>query len=412
MWKLATKFNYLFKFLVVGICIAILISSYCNACNKIIIEGLSRKKKNAVKDKLIAAIDSGNIDSLNSAIRYAQKKEFKTTLLKDAWEKKRKLEKILGELEKILDEMEKVMKSNNVEVIEKKIGEAENKIDGAKYEGLDSHILKKAETIMDELIVKKKEVIEIRDVEKKKKQELEEEKKKNQKMSKSINKFKSKHRNFLSNKIRRNTCDLLYGDHSYGLFSFIKNNTNYQNSTRVQRRRRRNRRWRIMRRNKKKMTHFVPGCGFYGCSVGGLKNNKIIFENGNNITKRLAQDKYKGPETFYFLLYKNNDTKKPVEYGDTVQLVSKTTNNKHKCILVNPNPNTSEKRIKYNSVVELKSDEYNFSEKIMILAAPYSKNVKRMTCGENSDVGNIEIDDQGGISGNNIPSSMREMFLS
>ena len=45
MWKLATKFNYLFKFLVVGICIAILISSYCNACNKIIIEGLSRKKK-------------------------------------------------------------------------------------------------------------------------------------------------------------------------------------------------------------------------------------------------------------------------------------------------------------------------------------------------------------------------------
>ena len=410
MWKLATKFNYLFKFLVVGICIAILISSYCNACNKIIIEGLSRKKKNDVKDKLRAAIDSGNIDSLNSAIRNAQKKKFKTTLLEEAWEKKRKLEKILGELEKILDEMKKVMKSDDIKVIEKKIGEAEKKIDDAKQEGLDSPILEETKIIMGEL----EEFIKIKDLEKKKKQELEDEKKKNQKMSKSINKFKSKHRNFLSNKIRRNTCDLLYGDHSYGLFSFIKNNTNYQNWTRVQRRRRRrrNRRWRIMRRNKKKMTHFVPGCGFYGCSVGGLKNNKIIFEKGNNITKRLAQDKYKGPETFYFLLYKNNDTKKPVEYGDTVQLVSKTTNKKHKCILVNPNPNTSEKRIKYNSVVELKSDEYNFSEKIMILAAPYSKNVKRMTCGENSDVGNIEIDDQGGISGNNIPSSMREMFLS
>jgi hypothetical protein len=362
MGKLATKFNYLFKYLVVGVCIAILISSYWNNCNKVIIEGLSKKQKNKVKDKLRNAMESGNIEELRKAIKKGQRKGFKPKLFHDAVKMKRDIEANLT------NKIKQAMNNKNIQGIQQRVNKAKSK-------GLNSPLIGQALALRGKLIRERN--------------------RKRQIMSNSIRHFNRRHKRFSSDRIRKGTCDLLYGDHPYGHFSFTKEDSDYEKL-----------------KGNYRMSHFIPRCGFYGCSVGGLKDDEIIFEKANNTAKRLGMNRYKGPETFYFLLEEDNSAKTPVKYGKVVQLVSKKTNKSHKCILINPNSDESdeiEESVKYNGNVILKSLENQFEINVVILAAPFSSVVRGMTCGENSDVGNIIVDDQGGISGDNIPSSMRDM---
>lgn len=96
MGKLGSKFNYLFKYLLVGVCIAILISSYWNACNKSIeclskrrrrlLRGitLSKRQKKHLKKKLKDAINNNNLEKLRKAIKKARQKGYTGKWLKKA----------------------------------------------------------------------------------------------------------------------------------------------------------------------------------------------------------------------------------------------------------------------------------------------------------------------------------------
>lgn len=372
MGKLATKFNYLFKYLVVGVCIAILISSYWNACNKII-EGLGKNQRKHLKNKLQNAINSENIRELDKAIKKAKNKGYKNhgndKQKKKAKELFKKAKEVRRQIQKDLEsKITQAMNNKNIRGIQRRVNKAKSK-------GLNSPLIGQALALRGKLIRERN--------------------RKRQIMSNSIRHFNRRHKQFSSDRIRKGTCDLLYGDHPYGHFSFAKEDSDYEKLE-----------------GNNRISHFISRCGFYGCSVGGLKDDEIIFEKANNTAKRLGMNRYKGPETFYFLLEEDNSAKTPVKYGKVVQLVSKKTNKSHKCILINPNSDASEETVKYNGNVILKSLENQLEINVVILAAPFSSIVRGMTCGENSDVGNIKIDDQGGISGDNIPSSMREMFLS
>jgi len=375
MGKLATKFNYLFKYLVVGICIAILISSYWNACNKII-EGLGKNQRKHLKNKLQNAINSENIRELDKAIKKAKKKGYKNhgndKQRKKARELFKKAKEVRRQIQKDLEsKITQAMNNKNIRGIQRRVNKAKSK-------GLNSPLIGQALALRGKLI---------REINRKR-----------QMMSNSITHFNRRHKRFSSDIIRKSTCDLLYGDHPHGQFSFAKEESDYEKL-----------------KGNNRISHFISRCGFYGCSVGGLEDDEIIFEKANNTAKRLGMNRYKGPETFYFVLEEDNSDKTPVKYGKVVQLVSKITNKSHKCILINPNSDASEETeetVKYNGNVILKSLENQFETNVVILAAPFSSIVRGMTCGENSDVGNIKIDDQGGISGDNIRSSMREMFLS
>ena len=375
MGKFATKFNYLFKYLVVGICIAILISSYWNACNKII-EGLGKNQRKHLKNKLQNAINSENIQELDKAIKKAKNKGYKNH---GNDKQKRKAKKLFKKAKEVRRQIQKDLESKITQAMNNKnIRGIQRRVNKAKSNGLNSPLIGEALALRGKLIRERN--------------------RKRQMMTNSITHFNRRHKQFSSDRIRKSTCDLLYGDHPYGYFSFAKEDSDYEKL-----------------KGNYRMSHFIPRCGFYGCSVGGLKDDEIIFEKANNTAKRLGMNRYKGPETFYFLLEEDNSAKTPVKYGKVVQLVSKKTNKSHKCILINPNSDASEETeetVKYNGNVILKSLENQLEINVVILAAPFSSIVRGMTCGENSDVGNIKIDDQGGISGDNIPSSMREMFLS
>ena len=121
MGKLATKYNYLFKYLLVGVCIAILISSYWNACNKTIeclnkrqrkrkrkrknlkkieragrvLRGatLSKRQKKHLKKKLKSAINNNNLQQLRKAIKKATQKGYTEKWLKKAKNHLKRLER-------------------------------------------------------------------------------------------------------------------------------------------------------------------------------------------------------------------------------------------------------------------------------------------------------------------------------